>query len=107
MPLPLDHSAFWPPKVYSADQRWHEDKAMGVQGDRPPYLSPGSYFVYFSRSDAGPSGGVYNLTHDQAQTVVEHLEKERDAPFEALVGDMPGVGYGYRNENLLYVEPSA
>ncbi len=76
---------------------------MGVHGDRPPYLLPGSFYVYFSRSDSGPSGGIYNLSSDQAQLVIERLETDRALPFEALVEDMAGAGFAYRNEDIQYV----
>jgi len=80
---------------------------MGVGGDRPPYLRPGSYFVYFSRSDSGPSGGVYNLSSDQADLVIKRLQGDPVMPFEILVGNMPGVGFAYRNEDIRYGETSA
>ena len=76
---------------------------MGIQGNRPPYLGSGTYYVYFSRSDTGPSGGAYNLTADQADVVIARLEADRQCPFDQLVGDMPGVGYAYRNEDITYV----
>jgi len=103
MPIPIDHTFFWPPKVYSADERLREDEAIGVHGDPPPYLRPGTFFVYFSRSDDGPSGGIYNLTAEQARIVVDRLSKDRQAPFKALIDGMDGVGFAHRNEEISYV----
>lgn len=104
MSLPIDHTFFWPPRKYAADQRWDEDHRMGVGGDRPPYLHPGTYYVYFSRSDSGPSGGVYNLTSEQADEVVKRLERNRVMTFEELLEGMPGVGFAYRNEEISYID---
>jgi hypothetical protein len=98
--MPIDHRVFWPPQKYSADDGWNGD-----HGDRPPYLLAGSYYVYFSRSDAGPSGGIYDLSSEQADLVVKRLQADRTVCFERLVGDMPGAGFAYQNEDIRYVRP--
>src|SRR4051812_4311404 len=103
MPLPIDHTVFWPPKRVSADERWGTDQQIGVYGDRPPYLRPGTYYVYFSRSDAGPSGGIYNLSEADAELIIQRLLRNRQIPFELMLEGVHGVGYAYRNDDIKYV----
>ena len=107
MPLPLDHTFFWPPRKYSADERWTEDTKIGIQGDRPPYLKPGTFYVYFSRSDAGPSGGIYNLSPEDAELVIGRLQEDREMSFESLLDGIHGAGYAYRNEDIKYIPETA
>ena len=104
MPLPINHIKLWPPEKHAADERWENDRRAGVEGERPPYLKPRTYFVYFSRSDIGPSGGVYNLSSHQAAVVIQRFVENRQIPFDELLADMSGAGFAYRHEDIQYIE---
>ena len=93
-----------PPERISSPPLRYPDllRRAGIEGERPPYLRPRTYYVYFSQSDQGPSGGLYNLTSRQADVAIDRLHQKREATFDELVGDMPVAGYAWQREDIQY-----
>ena len=88
--------------VHESDSRVAEEQAAGC-GDRQPFMSEGSRFVYWREPRGYQLRAVYNIPPEQIEHVVSRIRLMPSAAYEDLVRGIPGAAFGDEHADIRYV----
>ena len=85
----------------SDDRRGGEAKLW--KGRDSEFMKAGTKYIYWRAPDRIALRAVYNILPGDVDEVVSTIRRDRTQPYEDLVGDLVGAGFGDEGQSIRYV----